>query len=115
MSLLLRPPVGAGFIFRLVPKMKPEIQPHGQIGKYSQGGSEANFPEAATDWLRLGHMLFGPNHFTGDVGAWRLIRPAPKFSSVTHLCPTLCDPMDCNTPGLPVHHHLQEFTQTHVH
>ena len=38
-----------------------------------------------------------------------------QFSSVTRLCPTLCDPMDCSTPGLPVHHHLLELTQTHVH
>ena len=38
-----------------------------------------------------------------------------KFSSVTQLCPTLCDPMDCRTPGLPVHHQLLEITQTHVH
>ena len=37
------------------------------------------------------------------------------FSSVTQLCPTLCDPMDCNTLGLSVHHQLPEFTQTHVH
>ena len=37
-----------------------------------------------------------------------------QFSSVTQLCPTLCDPMDCSTPGLPVHHQLPEFTQTHV-
>ena len=37
------------------------------------------------------------------------------FSSVTQSCPTPCDPMDCSTPGLPVHHQLPEFTQTHVH
>ena len=37
------------------------------------------------------------------------------FSSVAQSCPTLCDPMDCSTPGLPVHHQLPEFTQTHVH
>ena len=37
------------------------------------------------------------------------------FSSVAQLCPTLCDPMNCSTPGLPVHHQLLEFTQTHVH
>ena len=37
------------------------------------------------------------------------------FSSVTQSCLTLCDPMDCSTPGLPVHHQLPEFTQTHVH
>ena len=38
-----------------------------------------------------------------------------QFSSVTQLCPTLCDTMNCSTPGLPVHHQLLEFTQTHVH
>ena len=38
-----------------------------------------------------------------------------KFSSVTQSCPTLCYPMECSTPGLPVHHQLLEFTQTHVH
>ena len=38
-----------------------------------------------------------------------------QFSSVTQLCPTLCNPMHCSTPGLPVHHQLPEFTQTHVH
>ena len=38
-----------------------------------------------------------------------------QFSSVAQSCPTLCDPMNCSTPGLPVHHHLPEFTQTHVH
>ena len=37
-----------------------------------------------------------------------------QFSAVTHLCLTLCDPMDCSTPGLPVHHQLPEFAQTHV-
>ena len=38
-----------------------------------------------------------------------------QFSSVTLSCPTLCDPMNRSTPGLPVHHQLPEFTQTHVH
>ena len=33
----------------------------------------------------------------------------------SRLCPTVCDPMDCSTPGLSVHHQLPEFTQTHVH
>ena len=36
-------------------------------------------------------------------------------TSVAQLCPILCDFMDCSTPGLPVHHQLPEFTQTHVH
>ena len=38
-----------------------------------------------------------------------------QFSSVAQLCPILCDPMNRSTPGLPLHHHLPEFTQTHVH
>ena len=38
-----------------------------------------------------------------------------QFSSVAQSCPTLCDPMNCSTLGLPVHHHLPEFTQTHCH
>ena len=38
-----------------------------------------------------------------------------QFSSVTQLCPTLWNPMNHSTPGLPVHHQLPEFTQTHVH
>ena len=38
-----------------------------------------------------------------------------NFSSVAQSCLTLCDPMNCSMPGLPVHHQLPEFTQTHVH
>ena len=38
-----------------------------------------------------------------------------QFSSVAQSCPTLCNPMNLSTPGLPVHHHLPEFIQTHVH
>ena len=38
-----------------------------------------------------------------------------QCSSVPQSCPTLCNPMNCSTPGLPVHHQLPEFTQTHVH
>ena len=38
-----------------------------------------------------------------------------SVSSVAQSCPTLCDPMNCSTPGLPVNHQLPKFTQTHVH
>ena len=38
-----------------------------------------------------------------------------QFSSIAQSCLTLCDPVDCSTPGLPVHHQLPEFTQTYVH
>jgi len=37
-----------------------------------------------------------------------------QFSSVAQLCPTLCDPLNCSRPGLPVHYQLPEFTQTHI-
>ena len=54
---------------------------------------------------------------------WHIVKGAPwlgtslsvQFSSVAQSCPTLCDPMNRSTPGLPVHHQLPEFTQTHVH
>ena len=38
-----------------------------------------------------------------------------QFSSVPQLCPTLCDLVDCSTPGLPVHHQLRELAQTYIH
>ena len=48
--------------------------------------------------------------------AWKIPwRVELQFSSVAQSCPTLCDPMDYSTPGLPVHHQLPELTQTHVH
>ena len=56
---------------------------------------------------------------TGDTGCsskrTTATQTSVQFSSVTQSCPTLCDPMNCSTPGLPVHHQLPEFTQTHVH
>ena len=44
-----------------------------------------------------------------------LISLSVQFSLVAQSCPTLCDPMDCSTPGFPVHHQLLELAQTHVH
>ena len=41
--------------------------------------------------------------------------PTVHLSSVAQSCPTLCNPMNLSTPGLPVHHQLPEFTQTHIH
>ena len=45
---------------------------------------------------------------------WPALFSSVQFSSVTQSCATLCDPMDCNTPGLSIHHQLPELTQTHV-
>ena len=50
--------------------------------------------------------------------SWRILSitfSSVQFSSVAQSCPTLCDPMNRSTPGLPVHHQPPEFTQTHVH
>jgi len=55
-------------------------------------------------WFQL--LLHPAQHFT-----WCTV----QFSSVSQSCPTLCDPMNCSTPGLPIHHQLPEFTQTHIH
>ena len=46
---------------------------------------------------------------------WSNRSSSVQFKSVTQLCPTLFDPMDCSTPAFPVYHQLPEFTQTHVH
>ena len=63
-----------------------------EIGVWNSQGGEKN-------------KLFFPLHPFSSV----------QFISVTQLCPTLCDPMNRSTPGLPVHHQLPEFTQTHIH
>ena len=44
-----------------------------------------------------------------------LVGSSIQFSSVAQSCPTVCDPMNRSTPGLPVHHQLPEFTQNHIH
>ena len=44
-----------------------------------------------------------------------LIKVSVQFTSVAQSCPTLCDPITHSTPGLPVHHQLPEFIQTHAH
>ena len=51
----------------------------------------------------------------GNIELQRTGISSVQFSSVAQSCPILCDPMNCSTPGLPVHHQLPEFTQTHVH
>ena len=67
----------------------------------------------------LGHSLsIALRNFSEEVsGEAKVYVILEKFSSVslTQSCPTLCDPMNPSTPGLPVHHQLLESTQTHVH
>ena len=56
------------------------------------------------DWM----LTIFPSYLT-------YMQSSVQFSSVTQSCLTLCDPMNRSTPGLPVHHQLPEFTQTHIH
>ena len=64
------------------------------------------------------HQFFGTQlslWSTSHIHTWLLEKPSvSQFSSVAQSCPTLCDPMNRSMPGLPVHHKLPEFTQTHV-
>ena len=62
-------------------------------------------------YKQLHLLVFKLGHF--DIYK-RMYKPC-QFSSVTQSCPTLCNPMDCSTPVLPVHHQLPQLTQTHVH
>ena len=55
------------------------------------------------------------NRFLSNPTSKRSTKRSSQFSSVTQSCPTLCDPMNHSTPGLPVQHQFLEFTQTHVH
>ena len=57
---------------------------------------------SADEWIRKSWYIY-------------TIEYSAQFSSVTQSCLTLCDPMNCSTPGLPVHHQILEFTQTHAH
>ena len=77
------------------------------------------FTEAAVCWALegSGHSFSQSDRspdLSGTAGCCGASQVA-QFSSVTQSCPTLCDPMNRSTPGLPVHHRLSEFTQTHVH
>ena len=66
-------------------------------------------------WTRLSHTHTHTHTYT-DIHPWSPSSKSPiQFNSVAQLCPILCDPMNRSTPGLPVHHHLPEFTQTHIH
>ena len=68
-------------------------------------------------WLRPIRSLKDMSKFVKKELQWtNLFNPIlSSFSSVAQSCLTLCDPMDCSMPGFPIHHHLPEFIQTHVH
>ena len=65
--------------------------------------------------LHLHLSFFLANRFICTIFLDSTYMHSDQIRSVTQSCPTLCDPMNHSTPGLPVHHQLPEFTQTHVH
>ena len=79
-----------------------------QPGIFPTQGSNSGLPQCRRILYHLSHQGMGlVSHYRDG--------PPVQFSSVTQSCLTLCDPMKRSMPGLPVHHQLPEFTQTHVH
>ena len=68
-----------------------------------------------TNWVTYYKALAQPLRRlrNSKIHSWQAVQS--QFSSVAQSCPTLCDPMNRSTPGLPVHHQRPEFTQTHIH
>ena len=86
--------------------------------------SSSLFLRSLPKWMGLEYISYGSSEISANLS----IQPpvvvdssvkhfqfsSVQFSSVTQSCPTLCNPMNHSTPGLPVHHQLLEFTQTHI-
>ena len=82
-----------------------------EFHQYSDIGSPTSFST-------LDHLLPEAHHISHHTGDSTKLFSSVQFRSVTCLCPTLCGhrmSMNCSIPGFPVHHHLLEVTQTHVH
>ena len=77
------------------------MNPLESLGVVARGSKYINIPTTVWGWV--------------DNISYMSALSSIQFSSVAQSCPTLCNPMNCSTPGLPVHHQLPEFTQTHVH
>ena len=84
----------------------------------------SNLPERVLDLTqKLSEWVPLQSFLHRQLGVWLYLKPgvltevwlSDQIRSVAQSCPTLFDPMNCSSPGLPVHHQLPEFTQTHVH
>ena len=84
---------------------KPKIMASGPITSWLINGGKV---ETVVDFIFLVSKITVDSDCSHEINL-------VQFSSVTQLCPTLCDPMTHSMPGLPVHHQLPESTQTHVH
>ena len=86
------------------------------------GLSSYYYPLSYHSEIKMENAYFPPDLSPSSSGFQKTSLPifpiaicSVQFSSVAQSCPTLCDPMNHSMPGLPVHHQLPEFTQTHVH
>ena len=114
-----------------------------KVGSQETPGVTGNFGLGGWNWSRAKANRVLPRECTGhskhpllttqektlhmDITRWLILKSywlyslqlkmekLYQFSSVSQSCLTLCDPIDCSTPGLPVHHQLLESTQTHLH
>ena len=84
-----------------------------QKSRYSPDGSTINLLQSTQAGVGVG-MWRGIRRWSDQASRSRLLEFIVQFSSVAQSCPTLCNPMNHSTPGLPVHHQLPEF-QTQVH
>ena len=92
----------------------PEEGPEGLHTHCTGSCARVACPEALSKWGRCCDAAPTPCQEWASTGASACANWL-QFSSVSQSCPTLCDPMDCSTPGLPVHHQLPELAQIHVH
>ena len=76
--------------------------------------SPGDLPDPGIKPASLAFSVLAGGFFTTST-TWEVPNRSDQIRSVARSCPTLCDPMNCSMPGLPVHHQLPEFTQTHVH
>ena len=100
-------------------------RPHFRLREWEEEGAGHEGRDRETAWPLLAMGSWEPvrdRHpstqdpwFGEGSTRWIPVPPPLPFRSVAQSCPTLCNPMNRSTPGLPVHHQLLEFTQTHVH
>ena len=105
-------------MFTCVPHLEtpPTSQPHIiPLGHPSAPAPSIQYRASNLDWQLVSYMIL----YIFQCLSPKSSHPRPNklfiCSSVAQLCPTLCNPMNCSMPGLPVHHQLPESTQTHVH
>ena len=90
---------------------------HSRMSKYSRRGKNIETIRRSVVAIVMGVEEVNRKCTQNFQSIWSILYSTltVQFSSVPQSCPTLCDPMNFSTPGLPVHQQLPEFTQTHVH